>query len=82
MSVDTPMTIAMDNQAAIKTLDGEEASSKMKHVDVRLKFVCQHSRNGTVKPKYVESNLMMGDLMTKALPAPRLLELRELIGLY
>ena len=34
-----PMLIHVDNQAAIKQLEGEAPSIKAKHVDVRLKFV-------------------------------------------
>ena len=35
-----PMALHVDNQAALKQLAGEASSLKAKHIDVRLKFVC------------------------------------------
>ena len=35
-----PMPLHVDNQAALKQLAGEASSLKAKHIDVRLKFVC------------------------------------------
>ncbi|KAG2761559.1 hypothetical protein PC129_g5710 [Phytophthora cactorum] len=52
-----------------------------KHVDIRVKFICDFARKGIVKPEYVESRSMMADLLTKALPAPRMAELREIFNL-
>ncbi|KAE9016159.1 hypothetical protein PR002_g13733 [Phytophthora rubi] len=36
---DIPMSLCVDNQAALNQLDGEDSSSKAKHIDVRVKFV-------------------------------------------
>ncbi|KAE9076983.1 hypothetical protein PF010_g23683 [Phytophthora fragariae] len=36
---DIPMSLCVDNQAALNQLDGEGSSSKAKHIDVRVKFV-------------------------------------------
>ena len=33
------MNLRMDIQAAIKVIESKEGSSKIKHVDVRLKFI-------------------------------------------
>ncbi|KAG3098960.1 hypothetical protein PI124_g9113 [Phytophthora idaei] len=52
-----------------------------KHVDIRVKFICGFARKGIVKPEYVESRSMMADLLTKALPVPRMAELREIFNL-
>ena len=71
----------MDNQAAIKQLETEDSMSSAKHVDVRVKFICDVARKGLVNPVFVESRLMMVDLLTKALPAPRMMELKELFHL-
>ena len=40
MEPELPMTLHVDNQAAIRHLNGEETSMKAKHTDVRVKFVC------------------------------------------
>ncbi|POM58057.1 Retrovirus-related pol Polyprotein [Phytophthora palmivora] len=38
-----PMVLRDDNQAALKQLEGEKASSKAKHIDTRIKFVLELS---------------------------------------
>lgn len=76
-----PMLLYVDNQAALKQLEGEGASMKSKHVDVRIKFVYQHVKNGIILPKYLPSEVMPADLMTKAMASPRLEELKLLVGL-
>ena len=35
-----PMKLYVDNQAAISQILGEASSVKAKHIDVRLKFLC------------------------------------------
>ncbi|KAG3137919.1 hypothetical protein PI124_g128 [Phytophthora idaei] len=75
-----PLPMKMDNQAAIKQLESEESMASAKHVDIRVKIICDFARKGIVKPEYVESRLMMADLLAKALPAPRIAELREIFN--
>ena len=75
------MTLMVDNQAVIKQLSGDKASAKAKHIDVRIKFISDCARKGMIIPEYRESLVMPADLMTKTLAAPRLDELRMLVGL-
>uniref|UniRef100_A0AAV1SYJ7 Polyprotein n=1 Tax=Peronospora matthiolae TaxID=2874970 RepID=A0AAV1SYJ7_9STRA len=74
-----PMQLHVDNQAAISQIAGEASSLKAKHVDVRLKFLCDFARRGVVVAIYVRSEQMLADLMTKALDATKLRTLRELM---
>ena len=76
-----PMSLKVDNQAALKQL-AQESSSKAKHVDVRIKFVGSYANSGNLKTEYCEGSRMLADKMTKALYAPRLEELKVLIGLH
>ncbi|CEG42757.1 FOG: Transposon-encoded proteins with TYA, reverse transcriptase, integrase domains in various combinations [Plasmopara halstedii] len=71
----------VDNQAAIVQLKGESSTSKLKHVDIRYKYVQERIRNGMLEVKYVQSEEMKADLMTKALSVTKLGELRALCGL-
>ncbi|KAJ8535207.1 hypothetical protein ON010_g13531 [Phytophthora cinnamomi] len=71
-----PMPLRVDNQAALKQLDGETASAKAKHIDIRIKFVGYYTQKGLLKPEYREGVAMPADLMTKALDAPRMADLR------
>ena len=75
------MVLKIDNQAAVKQIENEASSASTKHVDVKLKFLRDHAKKKTVKPVYEGSKTMVADLLTKVLPAPRIQELRLLIGL-
>ena len=72
------MQFRVDNQAAIAQIAGEASSLKAKHVDVRLKFLCDYSRRGHTA-SYVRSEQMLADLLTKALDATKLSTLRALV---
>ena len=76
-----PMSLKVDNQAALKQLGGE-SSSKTKHIDVRIKFVGLYAKRGNLKTEYCEGSRMPADMMTKVIHAPRLEELNNLIGLH
>ena len=76
-----PMMLYVDNQTALKQLGGDSSSAKSKHVDVQVKFVSSHVKSGILAPIYVESRRMPADLMTKAVAAPRLKEMKTLVGL-
>ncbi|CEG49713.1 FOG: Transposon-encoded proteins with TYA, reverse transcriptase, integrase domains in various combinations [Plasmopara halstedii] len=71
----------VDNQAAIVQLKEESSTSKLEHVDIRYKYVQERIRNGMLEVKYVQSEEIKADLMTKALSANKLGELRALCGL-
>ena len=76
-----PMTLHIDNKAAINQLSGDKASAKAKHIDVRIKFVSDCARKGVITLEYRKSLTMPAGLMTKTLAAPRLDELRMLVEL-
>ena len=75
------MPMWMDNQAAINQLENEKSTSSAKHVDIRFKFICHYAQAKVVQPSFVKSGDMIADLLTKALPAPRIMNLREMFNL-
>ncbi|KAG6572596.1 Integrase catalytic core protein [Phytophthora cinnamomi] len=81
IKVEVPYKLHVDNQAAIKQIEGEDTSGRAKHIDIRLKFIKDLSRNKGLNVSYCESKLMRADILTKTLPAPRLEELRVLVML-
>jgi hypothetical protein len=81
LEAETPMVMNMDSQAAIKQVENEVTSSAAKHIDVRLKFIRDYAQKKLLQPVYVATQYMRADVLTKALTAPRLKELREMIGL-
>ena len=76
-----PMALHVENQAALKQLAGEASSLKAKHIDVRLKFVCNYARRGVVAAQYVRSELQLAGLLTKTLDAPKIVDLYKLLQL-
>ena len=75
MKVNEPMPIWINKQAAIKQLESEKSTSSAKHVDIRFKFICEYAQAKVVKPNFVKSGDIIADLLTKALPAPRIVDL-------
>ena len=76
-----PIILHVDNQAAIKQLDGEASSLKAKHIDVRLKFVRDFSQRKIISGQYVRSEAQIAELMTKALDAVNLSSMCKLMSL-
>ncbi|CAI5714955.1 unnamed protein product [Peronospora effusa] len=81
LNVIKPMPMWMDNQAAIKQIESEKSTSSAKHVDIRFKFISNCAKDGIVAPRFVKSQAMIADILTKSLPAPKMEELRKLFGL-
>ena len=54
-----PMLLHADNQAVIKQLEGKTSSIKAKHIDVRVKFVCDNARRGIFLVQYGRSDQML-----------------------
>ena len=81
MVIVTPMPMMVDNQAAIKHLEGELSSAKAKHIDIRVEFVCDQARRGIIMPNYAPSDQMVADILTKALDSHKLDSLRALVRL-
>ena len=81
LQVREPMPMCIDNQAAIKQLESEKSTSSAKHVDIRFKCICHHTQEGTVVPRFVRSEDMLDDILTKSLPVPRMEELKSMLKL-
>ena len=62
-----PTTILCDNQAAIALSHNPEFHSRSKHVDIQYHFLRQHVELKTVDLKYVGTEEMAADGLTKAL---------------
>lgn len=62
------MTIFNDNQSAQKLLLIKEYCHKRtKHIDIRYHFVKDLVQNGYVKVKYLQTESMVADVLTKPL---------------
>lgn len=66
-----PTTIFEDNQGCIKLANNTTSYTRVKHLDIKHHFLRDNIENGNLVLKYCPSELMIADLLTKALPAPR-----------
>ncbi|KAI3635416.1 hypothetical protein MIR68_006550 [Amoeboaphelidium protococcarum] len=70
-----------DNQGSIALVKGGSAHSRSKHIDVRHHFIRYCVQNGDLRIVYCPTEKMIADIMTKALPASKFVELRALLGM-
>jgi hypothetical protein len=76
-----PSKLYMDNKEGIRQVMQESSSAKLKHVDMRYKFVCDRASKGQIQVDYVKSEDQVADIFTKPLPLVKLSKFRSLCGL-
>jgi len=81
LQVKAPLPLKVDNAEAIKQISQEASSQKLKHVDLRYKFLCMEAKRQRIVPSYVKSEDQAADLFTKPMPQQKLIALRKLCGL-
>jgi hypothetical protein len=64
-----PSQVCMDNKEGIKQVMQESSSAKLKHVDMRYKFVCDRASKGQVSVEYVKSENQVADPSLYLLPS-------------
>jgi hypothetical protein len=60
---------------------GGNGHSRTKHIDVRHHFIRYCVQKGDLRIIYCPTEQMIADIMTKALPARKFLEFREMLGM-
>lgn len=68
----TSMVLHCDNKSAIDVATNNKYSDATKHIDVKTKFLHQMVSAGEIKLHYVQTNEMMADVLTKAVPKQKL----------
>ena len=81
MSIAASIPMMVDNQDVIKHLEGEASPTKTKHIDIRVKFVCDQARRGIIITRYVPSDKMVAEVLMEVLDFPKLSNMRALVGL-
>lgn len=74
-------TLKVDNEAAIRLAHNPEFHKRTKHIRVRHFFVRETVQEGLVDVQKIGTANQLADLMTKAVPRPRLTTIREALGL-
>ena len=74
----TSAVVYQDNQGTIKLTQSSAVNERTKHIDIRHHFVREKVADETIKVQYCDTNSMLADIFTKALPATQFCKLREL----
>ena len=76
---DSPITLGMDNSAAIDLSYNPEHHSRTKHIERRHYFIRECVENGRIRVPYVATADNMADFFTKPLPAKSFFRMRDII---
>lgn len=77
-----PMSIREDNQSAIAIALNPVHHARIKHIEVKTHFIRENLDGAQVKLVYCPSELMIADILTKALPGRQHNYICEMMGLY
>lgn len=61
-------TILADSQGAIALTKNPQYHSRTKHIDIQYHFVRQHVNNNEVTFKFISTQNMVADVLTKSIP--------------
>lgn len=75
------MTIYSDNQSSIKLSGSDGYHSRTKHIDVRHHFVRDKVLGGVIDVRYVQTDMMVADALTKATTHSKLVICSSKMGL-
>jgi hypothetical protein len=64
-----PVTAQQDNQSVIALAVNPIHHGRVKHMEIKLHFIRENVENSTIKLVYCPTELMIADILTKALPA-------------
>lgn len=81
VSITKPIVIFEDNMGCIHIANNPVNHRKSKHIDIKCHFTREKIHNGDIIIRYIPTEKQQADIFTKAVPAPRLLEMRCEIGL-
>ena len=74
-------TLFSDNQSAIALTRDHQFHARTKHIDVRYHFIRWVVENGALRLVYCPTADMVADVLTKALPSPKVKHFAECLGL-
>ena len=74
-------TLFSDNQSAIALTKDHQYHARSKHIDIRFHFIRWIVENGSIRLVYCPTEDMVADVLTKALPSPKVKHFAAELGL-
>lgn len=76
-----PTNLFVDNQGALKLINHPHSHQRTKHIDIAYRFTQDRVERGEIVCNYIETEKMVADCITKAVPLAKLLENVKDMGL-
>jgi Reverse transcriptase (RNA-dependent DNA polymerase) len=76
-----PIDILCDNQSAIALAQDHQYHARSKHIDVRFHFIRWVIERGAIRLTFCPTAEMVADVLTKALPSPKVKHFAAYLGL-
>lgn len=80
VEINQPTIICCDNQGAIQLAKNPALHPRSKHIDIRHHFIREVVANKIVELKYISTEIMGADILTKAVPRNRHQQLIKRLG--
>ena len=74
------ITLHCDNQSALKLAASQQSHNRSKHIDVRYHYVRDAIKNKLIQVKYISTQEMPADLLTKGLLSAKHYKFMRMIG--
>lgn len=81
LKFEEPIVYFEDNQSTIRVVEDERDVGRLKHIDVKFRFVRELIQQGKIVVRYVPSANQLADVMTKGLPGKAFLQHRANLGM-
>jgi hypothetical protein len=76
-----PIALLCDNKGAIDLAKNPEYHARSKHIDTRHHFIRERVADKSIHIEYINTDVMVADILTKALPRVKHESLTKLLGL-
>jgi hypothetical protein len=80
LKVETPVVLHEDNQGCIALANNPSQHGRSKHIDIKYFFIREKIAEKSFVLKYCDTEHMIADVLTKALPVKRFKMLRDKLG--
>jgi hypothetical protein len=81
-SLEAPIPLFCDNQAALRLIEDDNYQARTKHIDKRYHFIREVTQNGVLQLIYCPTDDMVADILTKALPKWKATFYASTLGLH